>query len=153
MILDDRRLTVQQIAYPIGISPHCFNYDLWDELSVCKMGPEMLTPEHKLKWGDISKTLLTELNITPGFTTSNLNQWFKADRGNTLFFAFVKVQCLLVRWQLVFFFYPEGVIKIDYWFGLVAWVLWHINLCRLFNTKSIFMKIVLFQIIQLSIST
>ena len=25
------------------------------------------------------------------------------------------------------------------WFGLVGWVLWHINLCRLFNAKSIFM--------------
>ena len=28
------------------------------------------------------------------------------------------------------------------WFGLVGWVLWHINLCRLFNAKSIFMQIV-----------
>ena len=26
-----------------------------------------------------------------------------------------------------------------FWFGLVWWVLWHINLCRLFNAKSIFM--------------
>ena len=25
------------------------------------------------------------------------------------------------------------------WFGLVSWVLWHINLCKLFNAKSIFM--------------
>ena len=25
------------------------------------------------------------------------------------------------------------------WFDLVCWVLWHINLCRLFNAKSIFM--------------
>ena len=25
------------------------------------------------------------------------------------------------------------------WFGLVCLVLWHINLCRLFNAKSIFM--------------
>ena len=38
-------------------------------------------------------------------------------------------------------------------FGLVVWILWHINLSRLFNTKSIFMKIVLFQTIQFSIST
>ena len=30
---------------------------------------------------------------------------------------------------------------------------WHINLCRLFNAKSIFMNIVLFQTIQFSIST
>ena len=35
---------------------------------------------------------------------------------------------------------------------LVGWFLWHINLCRLFNAKSIFMKIVLFQTIQFSIS-
>ena len=34
---------------------------------------------------------------------------------------------------------------------LFVWVLWYINLCRLFNTKSIFMKIVLFQTIQFSI--
>ena len=27
---------------------------------------------------------------------------------------------------------------------LVVWVLWHINLCRLYNTKSIFMQIVSF---------
>ena len=25
------------------------------------------------------------------------------------------------------------------WFGLVCWVLGHINICRLFDTKSIFM--------------
>ena len=31
-------------------------------------------------------------------------------------------------------------IQIDPW--LVGWVLWHINFCRLFNTKSIFMQLV-----------
>ena len=36
---------------------------------------------------------------------------------------------------------------------LVVWVLWHINLCRLFNAKSILMKTVLFQTIQFGIST
>ena len=36
---------------------------------------------------------------------------------------------------------------------LVIWVSWHINLCRLFNAKSIFKKIVLFKKIQFSIST
>ena len=36
---------------------------------------------------------------------------------------------------------------------LVEGVLLHINLCRLFNAKSIFMKIVLFQTIQFSICT
>ena len=34
-----------------------------------------------------------------------------------------------------------------------VWVLWYINLCQLFNVKSIFMKIVLFQIIHFRIST
>ena len=37
--------------------------------------------------------------------------------------------------------------------GLVDWVLWDNNLCRLYNVKSIFMKIVLFQTIQFRIST
>ena len=37
------------------------------------------------------------------------------------------------------------------WLGV--WVLWHINLCMLFNAKSIFRKIVLFQTIQFSVST
>ena len=37
--------------------------------------------------------------------------------------------------------------------GVVCWVLWHINLYKLFNAKSIFMKIVLFQRIQFRIST
>ena len=36
---------------------------------------------------------------------------------------------------------------------LVVWVLWHNHLCRLFNTKYIFMQIVLFQTIQFSVST
>ena len=36
---------------------------------------------------------------------------------------------------------------------MVGWVLWHINLCRLFNAKSIFIKIVLFQTIPVRIST
>ena len=34
----------------------------------------------------------------------------------------------------------------------VIWVLWHINLCRFSNAKSIFMKVVLFQTIQFRIS-
>ena len=47
-------------------------------------------------------------------------------------------------------------VNVSYWnkvIGwLVVWVLWHINLCRLFNAKSIFMKIVLFQTIQFRVS-
>ena len=35
----------------------------------------------------------------------------------------------------------------DSYLLLVGWVLWHINLCRLFNAKSIFKKTVLFQTI------
>ena len=36
---------------------------------------------------------------------------------------------------------------------LVGWVLWHINLWRLFNAKSIFMQIVLFKKIQFRVIT
>ena len=36
---------------------------------------------------------------------------------------------------------------------LVGWFLRHINLCRLFNAKSIFMQIVVFQTIQFCMST
>ena len=36
---------------------------------------------------------------------------------------------------------------------LVGWGLWHINLCRLFTTKFIFMQIVKFEMIQFSMST
>ena len=35
---------------------------------------------------------------------------------------------------------------------IVDWVLWHINLCRLSNAKSIFIQLVLFQMIQFSMS-
>ena len=38
-------------------------------------------------------------------------------------------------------------------FGCLFVFLWHINLCRLFNAKSIFMKLVLFETIQFRIST
>ena len=36
---------------------------------------------------------------------------------------------------------------------LVIWVFWHFHLWRLFNAKSMFMQIVLFQTIQFSVST
>ena len=52
----------------------------------------------------------------------------------------------------IFFFIFEGGLIILFRGWLVVWALWHINLCRLFNAKSIFMKIVLFQTIQFSIS-
>ena len=37
------------------------------------------------------------------------------------------------------------IVGLILWMLLVGWILWHINLCRLFNTKSIFIQIVLFQ--------
>ena len=49
---------------------------------------------------------------------------------------YVKFLCLfrsVVSWSTFFSFYTQV------WFGLVCWVLWHINLCRLFNAKTIFM--------------
>ena len=33
-------------------------------------------------------------------------------------------------------------IPVSVWFDLVVWGLWHINLCRLFNAKSIFIQII-----------
>ena len=33
---------------------------------------------------------------------------------------------------------PVPILYTFDWFGLVWWVLWHINFCRLFNTKSVF---------------
>ena len=35
------------------------------------------------------------------------------------------------NYKIIFVFYQTN-------FVLVGWVLWHINLCRLFNAKSIF---------------
>ena len=35
--------------------------------------------------------------------------------------------------------YREILIAFLVWFGWLVWFLWHINLCRLFNAKSIFM--------------
>ncbi len=46
--------------------------------------------------------------------------------------------------------FPTSTVMIGF---LVVLGLWHINLCRLFNAKSIFMKIDLFQTIQFGIST
>ena len=37
------------------------------------------------------------------------------------------------------------IISYEFLVWLAVWVLWHINLCRLFNAKSIFMVIVLFE--------
>ena len=47
--------------------------------------------------------------------------------------------------------FPLMYVIVGCW--LVVWVLWHINLCRLFNDKSIFMKIILFRTIQFTMST
>ena len=32
--------------------------------------------------------------------------------------------------------------RLKRWLLFVVWVLWHINLCRLFNAKSIFIEII-----------
>ena len=42
-----------------------------------------------------------------------------------------------------------GVLSLDR-DAVIVWVIWHINLCRLFTAKSIFMQIVVFQTIQFS---
>ena len=50
-------------------------------------------------------------------------------------------------------FFKESFLEASYFSWLVFLVLWHIDLCRLSNAKSIFMRIVLFQTIQFIIST
>ena len=45
-------------------------------------------------------------------------------------------------WYYIAILEPFVCVQMNYglvWFGLVCLVLWHINLCRLFNAKSIFM--------------
>lgn len=64
MALDDRRLTLEQIAKSIGISSGSvetfFNRDLGDEQSICNMRlKNTLTPERKLKRVHISRPFLT----------------------------------------------------------------------------------------------
>ena len=59
---------------------------------------------------------------------------------------------LLVPYIKLFILQVDKFAKSFFNGWLVGWVLWHMNLCRLFNAKSIFMKIVLFQAIQFSLS-
>ena len=53
------------------------------------------------------------------------------------------------KWNGSKYFYVSLIIQLNIshlfglvWFGLVCRVLWHINLCRLFNAKSIFIWII-----------
>ena len=63
MVLNDRRLTIVQIAKSMDISCGSVHRVLSDILGISKLSarsvPRMLTPEQKLKRADISKTLLT----------------------------------------------------------------------------------------------
>ena len=47
---------------------------------------------------------------------------------------------VLMKMRTFFFFLNYLLNVVD-----IGWVLWHINLCRLFNAKSIFMQIFLFK--------
>ena len=69
MVLDDRDLTVKQIAKPIGISSGLIHTILTEILGMSKLSARwilrMLTPEYKLKRVDISRTLLTCFQVNP----------------------------------------------------------------------------------------
>ena len=60
-------------------------------------------------------------------------------------YIFIQIANLLGFFQRCWWYYST--------YELVDWVLWHINICGLFNAKSIFMQTVLFQTIQFSMST
>ena len=61
-----------------------------------------------------------------------------------------------IHMYLIYMYKDLALDNLQRW--LVGWFLWHINLCRLFNTKSILMQIVssiqtvLIQTIQFSIT-
>ena len=76
-----------------------------------------------------SKMYYTRLGL---FEHSYLNWWFGFMAHQPLEVIYVKSIFIHISW-------------------LVVWVLWYINLCRLFNAESIFMKILLLQTIQFSI--
>ena len=70
----------------------------------------------------------------------------KQNLTNVFYFNWIKNKTFDIGWSMLIIFNFMKLMS-------VGWVLWHINLSRLFNAKSIFMKIVLFQTIQFSIST
>ena len=69
--------------------------------------------------------------------------------------AIIILMSIVVILVAILFIYIVSISKtIGKTHFLFVWVLWHINLCRLFNAKSLFiLKIVLFQVIQFRKST
>ena len=69
MVLDDRRLTKEQIAKTVDISSGSVHSVLSNILGMSKLFarwiPRMLTPEQKLKRADISRALLTRFQSDP----------------------------------------------------------------------------------------
>ena len=70
----------------------------------------------------------------------------------------VRIQCIgqIERFNYFLCWNHSTMSKLNDSCWLVGWLcgfLWHINLSRLFNAKSIFMQIVLFQTIQFSMGT
>ena len=108
-------------------------------------------------------------SIGPGFKVQSLIPWFDDDRGAKqfhilstvcwsivfLYIVYIKtsVQKKYERLLKHFFSLISPIKKKHDKSKLVVWVFWQFNLCRLFNAKSIFMLIVLFQTIQFSTIT
>ena len=55
--------------------------------------------------------------------------------------SFIYYQIILIKWSYLIFSECSRTALFTR-LSLVCWVLWHINLCRLSNTKSIFMLII-----------
>ena len=90
--------------------------------------------EFKLAYCDVTVEQLCHED-----SPTNFNYWYFID------------EFLLGFFYLFIYLFFFLIYKVLNWFDLVGWVLWHINLCRLFNAKSIFMD--LFKTIQFSMST
>ena len=61
---------------------------------------------------------------------------------------FVEKNRIIQILKCVFLLYMEGIIQNDNVYMVVGWLfgglgLWHINLCGLFNAKSIFIEIII----------
>ena len=93
MTLNARCIIVQPIAKSTGINSCSIHTVLTEILEMNKLCvwwvPRQLMPEHKMKRIDISRTLLTRFIK---FTTSNLNQRFRANSGNILILQLEEVQ-------------------------------------------------------------
>ena len=99
----------------------------------CSILPLILT----LKCWVLSKVASSTIFWVFGVTRPGIEPHSSRPLVNTLFF-FEELERVTVK---IFFKAQESVCEGKSWFGLFVWVLCHVNLCRLFNAKSIFIQI------------